>query len=239
MLRNSFEGGTAGTTITAGNSGGGSGDAFTSVNAPPAGGTNAFDNTSPIKGTLHGRVQTGATSGLTSWVWGNTAGLGTPSQIWFRFYFRTGAYPVSKTRFLNFTTTGDTVQNASMILGITGILSVRSGTNVDTDLGTYVVPLNQWVRIEARYQMSNATGNADARVWDNPNSSLAVTPSGQAQPTAQNFGASTVDTYKFGIIAASATRGPYDFKFIEVNDFGFPGPYITPRAGRRSALNRR
>jgi hypothetical protein len=188
---------------------------------------------------LFGRIQTGATAGNPLWVWGVGSGLGTPGQIWFRFYFRTGAYPASKTRIFNVTGTGDTVQGASMIIGATGILSVRSATNVDTDMGTYVVPLNQWVRVEGRYQFNNATGNADARVWDNPNSSLAVTPSGQAQPTAQNFGGTAMDTFKMGLIASTATRGPYDFDWVEINDVGFAGPYITPRAGRRSALNRR
>src|SRR5688500_6359933 len=81
LLRNSFNAGTAGTTITTGNSGGGSGDAFTNI-----GGTPTFVAATGTRAPLAAEI--GENDSLA---WRNVTLAGR--EIWVRLYVRFASLP--------------------------------------------------------------------------------------------------------------------------------------------------
>src|SRR5438067_677165 len=83
-ISNSAEGGTNGTTVTTGNSGGGSGDAFSAVNIGTTGAV-TFDSSASAHGGLSYAFSTGATSALANGTWSLTSAQAT---VYWRVYIR-------------------------------------------------------------------------------------------------------------------------------------------------------
>jgi hypothetical protein len=89
LLTNSFESGTNGTTITTGNSGGASGNAF---DVTEASGTSilVYSNTQAAHGSLSAEfANNGDGANSVSW----STSLGTQTQVWFRAYVYFTANP--------------------------------------------------------------------------------------------------------------------------------------------------
>src|SRR5215218_2907628 len=94
MAANTLEGGSNGTTITAGNSGGTSGDAFDSV-VIATNDSLVFDN-AHAKETLALKAATGASSTGTYAAWTTT--IGTQTTFWGRMYLYRTANPSAQVR---------------------------------------------------------------------------------------------------------------------------------------------
>src|SRR5436190_21171956 len=96
LLSNSAEGGTNGTAVTTGNSGGGSGDAFntsTGVN-----GTRVFDNTQSAHGSLSYKLINAVnTTNILAWTGISLAG----TEVWWRVYVRFPSFTAEQVRRLS------------------------------------------------------------------------------------------------------------------------------------------
>jgi hypothetical protein len=94
---NTFEGGTNGTTITTGNSGGGSGTAFNFIQTV-SGGASVYTSTSPYRGTLSGSFSSGGTTAGTAYAEYSTAVASSSSApVYGRFRFMMPSLPADAT----------------------------------------------------------------------------------------------------------------------------------------------
>jgi hypothetical protein len=137
---NTAEGGTHGTGVTTGNSGGGSGDAFSTVSAG-AGGVLEFSNVQVMRGSLaYAYSPASATQCYVVWNDGSTG------SVWgLRFYLRLTGNPSAETVLVAVQSTGGAAV-AQINLMTTGALKSVSGGN--TTLGTTsVLSLNTWYRV--------------------------------------------------------------------------------------------
>ncbi|MFG1873399.1 hypothetical protein ACGFIV_01000 [Sphaerisporangium sp. NPDC049003] len=152
LLTNGFEGGTAATAITAGNSGGASGDAFNSVSGA------TYSITHPRE-TLG--AQLAAAGATLQW---NLAG----SVLALRTYLWITGYPSADFDLI----VGKRTFDSSVRLRTSGLLQVFAlddSGNVSSTTGGIAVPLNQWVRVEARFTRGGANSVTTAfRLYSNP-----------------------------------------------------------------------
>lgn len=170
-VANSFEGGTSGTTITAANSGGGSGDAFNTVTGPPAAGTLAFD-AAQSQDTLAAKIATAGTAGTCMVQWIASYGtLATGTEDYGRAYFRiTGTATTAFTLVsLRNGAAGANVASRIQVNTSNRIVITDGAPNVVKATGTVSIPANQWVRIEYRLKpgATSTTGEVEVRLYLN------------------------------------------------------------------------
>lgn len=149
-LVNKFSGGTNGTVITTGNSGGASGNAFTSkTGSPTFSSTNATGKRAPMVCTMP------AAGSYCDAQYDFTMSGRT---VYSRAYMRLTAYP--ETPEISFT-----AEAMSVIVTETGIVQLG---NYDTEAILLElaeeIPLNQWVRLELRVQYGTTTSNGQAEL---------------------------------------------------------------------------
>lgn len=157
-LRNTFDGGTNGSGIAVGNSGGISGDALSFLSGSPT-----FSNTRAKSGTLSASMPGGNFSALGYNLSGN--------DIWVRYYLWIPANFDAHT----LVSINDTASDGGNILGSVDITStealiLHSAAGSATLTGP--MSLNAWVRLEARW--SRTTG-AELRLYNAPDTD---TPTG-------------------------------------------------------------
>lgn len=150
---NDFNGGTDGALITAANSGGVSGTAFSTDSAAAT--YSAADGYPP-----GGLSAVNATAGLTSVKW---TGLSlTGSSLFTRQHVRIASYPASDDHILFGFAAGST-QVAVLQINSTGKLVLRyGGSQIQAGISSTSIPLNTWVRIETEM---TTTASAKFRVW--------------------------------------------------------------------------
>ncbi|SPL94070.1 unnamed protein product [[Actinomadura] parvosata subsp. kistnae] len=162
---NSFNGGTAGVTISTGNSGGTSGSAFNVITGSPQ-----YTTTQAFGGS--GLAAFNPSSGVDCHM--DWTGV---TQVGDTFCLRLYMYLVSATT---------NIQRVAVVQGPGGVVSavwMTSGRILRVYLGfsisiaaalTTPVPTGQWVRVELRYKI-DPSGNGTAEVWryDDPNSAIA------------------------------------------------------------------
>lgn len=226
-LTNSFEGGTGGTTITAGNSGAGSGNAFDAVTGPPASGTLAFDSTEAAHGSLSCKLATGATSGQDLVRWSTS--MGTQSQVWFRTYLYVTANPAVAFRPVGFATGGGS-NCGQIFVNTTGKISFSNaaGTSVITSATT--IPLNAWFRLEGFIIGSATVGQLEFKLFDTPDS--ATPTETQTSAASQNTNG-PMGLYSYGITSALANVTAFWMDDLGLSNIGYIGPvpvFIPPQA---------
>lgn len=212
QLTNSFEGGSHGTSITTGNSGGASGDAFNAINGTAP----IFSSTHAMHGSLAMDPGTG-TNGNVQWTLSPAK-----TQIWGRgYYYFTGsptaAYSVVIAR------------NGASNLGLVKFntsrqLQVGEGATLTTFTST--IPTNAWFRVEFRMNCSGTTISVEGRLWLTPDSAGAAD-----ETQTQNVSDTTanMDAIRFGT-NVNSTFTPWTDDIL-VNDTGFPGPAVTTASG--------
>lgn len=217
---NSAEGGSSGTTVTTGNSGGASGDAWTAVTIAGGDGL-TFDNTHAAHGNLAYKIV--ATTGATFF---ERTYPGATTTVALRFYLYIAANPSSLVTLANFTSSG----TVRCMVNITaaGKLQFQSASGVATLMGT-VTPTGQWVRVELTATLNAVTGSMTLKRFDNPDSNTvgdSITASGQ------NLGGSA-DRYRIGRLGFStgSFSGGHWIDEIAANDTGVA---IGPLAAERS-----
>jgi hypothetical protein len=212
VLVNSFEGGTNGTTITTGNSGGASGNAFDAVTGSPT-----FSSTHAAHGTLSCSVSVSSSSATVAW----NASLGSQAQVWFREYFYIPSNPGGTIYLTSFTQAGVSTCASLMMLS-TGQLAVWDNTSTAQITSTESVPLNQWFRVEGFVVGNASTGQLALNIY-NQMDSVNPTETHQTAANLNTFG--TINKVNFG--APVSTTFSYYLDDIGVSTAGYLGPSNT------------
>ena len=198
-IRNIASGGTNGTTVTTGNSGGVSGTAFNVVTIGALA-TLTFDNTHAIHSALSYNVTTGSPA-ANSFVQWTTALGATVSQLWWEMYLFLTAYSASILRIVS-------VRNGATYQGGPGISSTgkvvllnAAGSTVKTS--TNSVPLNQWFRLEGFLIGDPSVGQLEAKLFiNNPD---AITPDEIVTTTAVQNTTGPVNRMDYGNPSSQAS----------------------------------
>jgi hypothetical protein len=157
ILRNTAEGGTDTLGVTTGNSGGGSGDAFTGVS--PSSGVWTFSSTRSVRGTFSYKcAQTASTSAAVQW------DLSALAEHYGRVYFyfsalATSEQPVAKGFASGFANAWRIGINGS------GHLVVRDSAGTAQHTGTLSVNAGVWYRLEWHVVSSTSVGQIEARIY--------------------------------------------------------------------------
>jgi hypothetical protein len=170
QLANNFEGGTDGTTITTGNSGGASGNAFDGVDIP-SGAVVAFTNTQAYQGSLSVRCGSRATGGICGVHWQTS--LGTLGDHYDRCFFRTDVIPSVNADIIYLLDAALTTTLASIRLLSSGKLDIRNNTGALVATSTTVLSANTWYRLEWFIHQNASTGYLTLRIYTNPAASVA------------------------------------------------------------------
>ena len=219
VLTNSFEGGTNGVTITSGNSGGASGNAFNLVGA--TGVTNTYSNANAAHGSLSGELST-TTAAVAYWRW-NAPSFPSVSQAWFRFYAYFTANPANQHRVWNATGSASV---ASVFVSISGKLQVTYGGS-GTPFVTFTtsIPLNQWFRVEGFVVANASAGQVSASLYSAMDSVIPT----ETHTSAANLNTASGNpsTYSFGCSSSVASVGPFWMDDLGLSDTGPLGPSNT------------
>src|ERR1035437_7439987 len=222
---NSFDGGTNGVTISAANSGGASGDAFTAVTviSPDA---MVFDNTRAAHGAMSAKLTGGSSANMCSVTYD-----ATPATAFaVRAYFYFTALPTADHWLIAMYAADHTTRLLSMHINGAGKLrlSDASGTTgVWTAAAT--MPVNQWVRIDLYGSCGSTTTNATIKggvyLGDSttPIETIYSTAVGNLG-TAQQLGRVVI-----GKASSSTFATPYWVDDIKADDTatGLLGPFVT------------
>jgi hypothetical protein len=222
-LVNSFEGGTTTTTLTTGNSGGISGNAFDTVTIG-ASATLAFDSTHAAHGGLSCEAATGGSSVTSFAMW--TTSMGTQTQVWFRLYLYFTANPAATT-FVFRTLVNNATACAALAVTTTGKLRALDSASTTITTSAASIPLNQWFRAEGFFVSDPSVGQTEIKLF-----STADSPT----PTETDTSAATQNTtggqnsYRYGMTGALANGGPFWIDDIGLSNTGYLGPSVVPAA---------
>lgn len=220
VARNSLEGGTDGTTITTGNSGGASGTAFDVVTIGTSS-TLTFDAAQASRGLLSAKYVTPAATPAATYT-GWTTAIGTLTvDCYFRFYLYLTANPSAVNRVLNFL--NGAAIGAGLEISATGKLITKGIATISTS--TNSVTLNQWVRIEGWYR-TGTTGTLEVKLFNSP---ASITPTETISGNA-TAGLTQWTAYRFGMPGATP-EASYTMRLDEIA-CGDNGSYFGPAAGR-------
>lgn len=213
------ESGAESATVTTGNSGGTSGDAWDAVTIG-ANATAVYDSTVTAVGKRSLRLATGA-SAVTAFVqWLVKIGQRWPSGMttqYGRTYFRVASIPAADRTVLEFLAPDGVTNRGNLRLRSTGALRIRDAANATVATTTTILSPNTWYRIEERLDGS-VTGNWEIRLYLGSSAVALETLSGSA-----NFGG-VIGAINLGYVAAVAALPQIWFDAVEFNDTGFPGP---------------
>lgn len=224
QLTNSFEGGTDGVTITSGNSGGSSGDAFSNMSGSPA-----FSATHRHVGTLAMACVDAASEMDARWNFGPDTG-----NVYFRTHIYLTAYPTTQNLWfidcdggaaLGFNTTL-VVRSSDHCIGGAVQASLNAGLT-----GTTVVPLNQFVRVELRVLASTTVGEIEWRLYTSVDSTTIADTKSMTGQVLQ----ADARRIRFGVVASPPTT-PFthwqdDIAYSNVDWLGPISAPSTPKTG--------
>lgn len=201
-LANNFNGGTDGATITTGNSGGASGDAFQSISATPV-----FTNVQWHSGGMAMRIVDAA--GTTHCA---HSGLGSiTTNVYFRTYMYMDAFPGTNAVAI-LMQTGAAANCAWININTTGKVNARNAANTSINTSTASVNLSSWFRLEWRVKASVTVGEIEWRLYNSPDSET-ITETINAAAT-QVLGAN-IDLVRWGE-TANVPGTPFTVYFDDV-----------------------
>lgn len=215
------EGGAENVTLTAGNSGGASGDAWDTVVT----GTNA---TQQYKAdvVLNGKrcitQFTGANSVMCYAQWTAKIAARWPAGMttnYGRCYLRFSAIPAVDTTFVEMSDAAGTTNRANIRVRSTGALRLRNAANGTVTTTATILSVNTVYRVEWRVDGS-VTGDYTLALFLGESATPLETLSGTG-----NFGG-VIGTYRFGFVANVANSIQYWLDGMNVNDVGLPGPLV-------------
>lgn len=232
-LTNNAEGGSDGTFVTTGNSGGSSGDAFTAVllssGADPQ---PSFSNVQEAHGALAYRIVQPATPANTYCEYGSSV-VGSIGTLGGRMYVWVSAYPASSVTLLRIL--AGTTRMCELQLRSAGGLRWLAGADGITSVGstsTAGVPLSGWARIDWDVDFSSTnTGFVTASIFSGANLET-TTPdtngTSGANPTPTGT-ADLADTIRVGQVGGPLATGvTMYFDDLLLQSSGFGGPATTP-----------
>jgi hypothetical protein len=229
VLRNNFDGGPHGTVITTANSAQG-GDDFDAVSVQGGGGAIFQYKSATLLGVdrptaefvLH--CYNGATAAQEAVQWSTS--MGTQTQIWWRLYCYFETLPPGPLNPTIFECDNGAAFTGSLdiqaAVGEVGTLKLWNGPGTVSDFSTNVMPTDQWVRLEGRYQYGTGTsGSADVRIFLEADSE---TPTETLSISACNMGAVSSTTWTWGYPFSRANQPNLYLSGCELNNEGWPGP---------------
>lgn len=215
-LNNTFEGGSDETTVTTGNSGGSSGDAFGSVVIDSANGVK-FDNAKAAHGTYSVRMDI-ATANRTAVSW-QSAQVGSIFECWGRCYYWNAAAPTVGLRLVSMYQAG--ALKAGLIHTSGGLLRVSDSASASNDT-VAAIPTSAWTRIEFHVIASATVGQIEARIYS-ADSTTAITNGTVSSPATRNTG-TAIDEVAFGNTTFNTQAVTMWMDDLQVNGTGWPGP---------------
>ncbi len=217
-LLNGFEGGTAGVSVTATNSGPPSGSAFDTVQLN-SGGNNilAYDNSIPAAhGSLSCKVAAPNTQNFVSW----SSSMGTQTQIWFRLYLYFSSIPAFNVSFFK-ALQGNTVAATARVNATTGTLTVapHGGSSITT---TTVIPTNAWFRVEGFVIGDPSNGQVSISIYTALDSTVVT----EIQTSGNVNTSGLLTTWNYGNVVAPGTGNNAQFWMddIGLSNSGYIGP---------------
>lgn len=222
---NTVEGISNGTTVTAGNSGGASGNAWQSTSS--AGATLASDNTHAAHGTQSVKIATTA-SATSSMTWTLTASL----TWWFRVYIWIDSIvAASNPSIIRIRGGSDSIQAMRVTFSDTRHLQIRDGGNSLVSTMTGVFAFGAWYRVEGFCTPGTgaATGAGEVKLFL-ADSTTTVT-SGTLTTSGQNFNGTTltsgnIDAFNYGQVAAMASLPAEWFDDFAASNVNYVGPQV-------------
>lgn len=218
---NTLEGVPLTNTITAGNSGGASGDQFQSTSS--TGATLISDNTHAAHGTHSAKLAT-TTSAITSMTWTLTASL----TWWFRIYFWVDTIVATTNPSLcRLRGTTDTVQALRVTFDDTGHIQLRNTGNSVISTMTAAFTASQWNRVEGFCTPGSGTttGSGEAKLFVG-DSATPVT-NGTLTVSGQNMGSVTnIDAIGFGQVVALLALPAEWMDDFAVSNLNYVGPQV-------------
>jgi len=163
---NTAEGGSNGTTITTGNSGGGSGSAWDTVTID-ASALAVFDNGAAMHGSLANKL-TGSGSGGVRLEWNSTQ-----TTIYGRAYCYISAFPAGTTNIID--ARNGAAEAASIRLNASKKLDIYDGLGNLVASGTTVLTATTWYRIEFQFVFSTSVGSITARLYAGDSGTITET----------------------------------------------------------------
>jgi hypothetical protein len=163
------EGGSSGTTVSAGNSGGASGNAWDAV-AIGSGAGLTFDSTQTAHGSLSYNVSTGGSS-TTSFLEWTSASVGTQATLYFRVYVY---QPNLSTSNAPFRVLSGGSHAGDFAITTAGVIALRNGAYTTLLSFTTVIPTSQWVRIEGYFTGDAVHGVISCSLYLNMDSITAT-----------------------------------------------------------------
>lgn len=204
---NTAEGGTNGTTVTAGNSGGGSGDAVTALpgTTPPI-----FTTAQQVSGGLSYAFQA-ATAATSIWQWTGFSG----TDFGARLSIRITANPTGTTEIVQLRSASAAAMR--ILLTTTGKVQVNNAANANVFVSTGSLSVNTWYDIALRAMAG--TGTADGHLQ--MAFYLSTTPTTVIETysvTTGNAGTATLVDARFGKLSASTWPDTFWIDSITAND---------------------
>lgn len=224
---NNFSGGTDGVTITTGNSGGTSGDAWSTVAGAPA---YEADNATGLRAPMSCLW----TSNSDRLRWGGLTFAAR--RFWIRQYLYFTANPATDEQPLNVNHEGSGITNCALFVTTAGKLALNNTAGSQVGITTNSISLNQWIRYEIQIDIGTTTSNSafELRLYNSPDS-FTVTETVSA--SGLNFETTLTDR-----ISWVRSANTYQSDSHAVTDTGWPGPspYGSPTNPKVSfsAVNR-
>lgn len=230
VLRNNFDGGTAGVTITVANSAPG-GDPFDSVSSTGTGAVVRFVSaTDRPTAEYVMETSTGATATTPSVVWSTS--MGAQGTIYTRWYAKFTVIPTSgnndnvmfmvwsgATHCCSIWMTNLDHTLDSAVMGQVTILTSPGSTSLPM---TTVIAAGLWHRFEFKATMSASTGVGELRLYAYPDTD-SDTPTETLSVTGQNFGAASANSFRLGCANPLSSQTPTIHSGWELNNTGWPG----------------
>lgn len=170
-LNNSAEGGTPTNTVTTGNSGGGSGDAWSKVEGPGASGTIQYSNSRVLSpSTVSYRMATRGTTEAEYLQWENATDV---AEAYGREYFLFSDIPVAANcKVLTVRVSDGSTNLAHVSMSTAGKLNVRNGSDSILYTSTATLVIEQWYRLEWHYVAAGAASTMEARIYEDHDTTL-------------------------------------------------------------------
>lgn len=213
------EGGAENVTLTTGNSGGASGDAWDTV-VTGANATQQYKADVVLNGKRCITQFTGASSVSCYAQWTAKIAARWPAGMttnYGRCYLRISAIPAVDTTFIEMSDAAGTTNRGNIRVRSTGAVRLRNAANGTVVTSATILSVNTVYRIEWRVDGS-ATGAWELKIFLGESTSALESLSGTA-----NFGG-VIGTYRFGFVANVANSIQYWLDGMNVNDVGLPGP---------------
>jgi hypothetical protein len=213
-LANNAAGGTNGTAVTTANSGGTSGDAFSSV-----AGTVVYDNTHYHSASYAYKNTTVLGQTYVQWT-----GFTAATTLYARFYMYVSASPTATIALLSFM--AGTGNHAVLLLDTATNKLHLWVSGVAEPVTTNALPSNAWCRIEAKCFADAAAGYLEVKLFNSPDS---VTPTETITTATGNTG-TLFDGITFGD-TGYLTAPPVGFVYwiddLAIGTAGYVGPINT------------